>query len=235
LICNLAAALLFQADVGVIDLFRGTGPVARTVVVILLLASLWSWGIIFSKALLLRKVERESEVFWKIFRKGQNLSEISTASETLHFTPLGPVFSAGAEVIHPSSRKLQGVVAVAAPATVATVQRTIQRAASAQLTNLENRLTFLATTASAAPFVGLLGTVWGVLTAFTGLANTDTASLRAVAPGIAEALITTALGLFAAIPALIAYNHFVYKIRNIGGQLDDLQVEMLAIAERDSL
>jgi biopolymer transport protein TolQ len=234
--CILPAALLLQVDVGVVDLFRGTGPVARTVIVVLLLASLWCWGIIFSKALLLRKIAKESTVFWKIFRKAQNLSEIATASETLHFTPLVPVFSAGAEAMKATSRRGQGSVAVAtAPATIAAVQRTVQRAASAQLTHLERRLTFLATTASAAPFVGLLGTVWGVLTAFTGLANTDTASLRAVAPGIAEALITTALGLFAAIPALVGYNHLVYKIRNVGGEMDDLQVEMLAIAERDGL
>ena len=232
MICNLAAALLLQADVGVIDLFRGTGAVARTVLVILLLSSLWSWGVIFSKALLLRKVHTESEAFWNIFRKAQNLSEVATACEMLHFTPLVPVFNAGAELIHPAARKM----APAAPmATIAGVQRTIQRASSAQLTKLESRLTFLATTASAAPFVGLLGTVWGVLTAFTGLANTDTASLRAVAPGIAEALMTTAFGLFAAIPALVAYNHFIYRIRNVGGQLDDLQVEMLAIAEKDGL
>jgi biopolymer transport protein TolQ len=122
-----------------------------------------------------------------------------------------------------------------AATTVSTLQRTLQRAASAQLTLMESRLTFLATTASVTPFVGLFGTVWGVLTSFTGLANSDTASLRAVAPGIAEALIATAFGLFAAIPALVAYNHFVHQIRNLGGQLDDLQVEMLAIGERNGL
>ena len=103
------------------------------------------------------------------------------------------------------------------------------------MTRLENRMTFLATTASVAPFVGLFGTVWGVMTSFAGLANANVATLRAVAPGIADALIATAFGLFAAIPAVIAYNQFVYKIRNIGGQLDDLQVEMLAAIERDGI
>jgi biopolymer transport protein TolQ len=111
----------------------------------------------------------------------------------------------------------------------------MQRAAAAQLTLLESRLTFLATTASVAPFIGLFGTVWGVLTSFSGLANSNVATLRAVAPGIADALITTAIGLFTAIPAVIAYNHFVYQIRNLGGQLDDVQVEMLAIAEAKGL
>ena len=94
-------------------------------------------------------------------------------------------------------------------------------------------MTFLATTASVSPFVGLFGTVWGVMTSFAGLASANVATLRAVAPGIADALVATAFGLFAAIPAVIAYNQFVYQIRNIGGQLDDLQVELLAIAERN--
>ena len=92
-------------------------------------------------------------------------------------------------------------------------------------------MTFLATTASVAPFIGLFGTVWGVMTSFAGLANANTATLRAVAPGIADALIATAFGLFAAIPAVIAYNNFVYRMRNLAGQLDDLQNEIIGIAE----
>jgi biopolymer transport protein TolQ len=92
-------------------------------------------------------------------------------------------------------------------------------------------MNFLATTASVAPFIGLFGTVWGVMTSFAGLANANTASIRAVAPGIADALVATAFGLFAAIPAVIAYNHFVYQIRNLAGQLDDLQIEILAAVE----
>ena len=111
------------------------------------------------------------------------------------------------------------------------LERVMQRTATSQLTSLESRLTFLATTASAAPFVGLFGTVVGVLTAFLDLSNAESASLKAVGPGIADALLATALGLFAAIPAVVAYNQFVYRLRNIGGQLDDLQAEMLNIAE----
>src|SRR5262249_33496505 len=111
------------------------------------------------------------------------------------------------------------------------VQRMVQHAAAMQLTRLEKRMNFLATTASVAPFIGLFGTVWGVMTSFAGLANASTATLRAVAPGIADALIPTPFGLFAAIPSVIAYNHFVYKIRNLGGQLDELQTELLAAIE----
>ena len=204
-------------ELNLIEVLRQTTPVTRFVLAVLLIFSIWSWAIILSKALVLRKIRRESETFWKIFRRGKTLSEISTALEALRFTPLVPVFNAAAEK--------------SGTASAGALQRAVQRAAAAQLTRLEKRMNFLATTASVAPFIGLFGTVWGVMTSFAGLANANTATLRAVAPGIADALIATAFGLFAAIPAVIAYNHFVYQIRNIGGQMDDLQTEILAAVE----
>ena len=227
-------------ELNLLEVLRQTTTVTRFVLAVLMIFSVWSWGIIFSKSLLLRKIRKESETFWKIFRRGQSLSEIRTACETLRFTPLAPVFAAGADLLAPTSGKQlqsQGSLALMASTgvTVATVQRTVQRAAAAQLTRLERRMTFLATTASVAPFIGLFGTVWGVMTSFAGLANANSATLRAVAPGIADALIATAFGLFAAIPAVIAYNQFVYQVRNLGGQLDDLQNEIIATAERQGL
>jgi len=203
--------------INLIEVLEQTTPVTRFVLALLLIVSVWSWGIILSKTLLLRKINRESETFWKIFRRGKSLSEISTALETLRFTPLVPVFNAAAEKSGTASARV--------------LQRVVQRAAASQLTLLEKRMNFLATTASVAPFIGLFGTVWGVMTSFAGLGNANTATLRAVAPGIADALIATAFGLFAAIPAVISYNHFVYQIRNLGGQLDDLQNEILATVE----
>jgi|SRR6185369_8104537 len=231
--------MFIQADINVITIFQNMSPVAKAVVGVLAVFSVGSWGIILSKYLLLRKVGRESERFWKIFNKGQSLSEISTACETLQFTPLVPVFNAGAELLQSRSavasvsERARGaaVATVKAAPSISRLQREMQRAASAQLTAIESRLTFLATTASVTPFIGLFGTVWGVLVSFNGLATATTATLRAVAPGIADALVTTAFGLLAAIPAVIFYNQFVYRIRNIGGQLDDLQAEMLGIAE----
>ncbi len=223
-------------EINLLEVLRNTDIVTRLVLGVLLVFSIWSWGIILSKTLLLKKIRKESETFWKIFRKGQSFSEISTACEALRFTPLVPVFNSGADLLQPRAARLQSQGSLALKSTttasIAALQRVLQRAASAQLTRIESRMTFLATTASVAPFVGLLGTVVGVMTAFSSLANASSATLRAVAPGIANALIATAFGLFAAIPAVIAYNQFVYHIRNIGGQLDDLQVEMLGIAER---
>jgi biopolymer transport protein TolQ len=210
-----------------------TGPLARGILVILLLFSIGSWGVILSKTLLFKKIRRESEAFWRIFRKAHSLSEVSTACETLRFTPLVPVFDAGYSLVVPGSmRKSDRAALTKAPSPMA-VERALHRAAAAQLTTLESRMTFLATTASATPFIGLLGTVIGVIGSFVGLANSDVATLRAVAPGIAEALIATAFGLFAAIPAVVFYNHFVAQIRRMGGQLDDLQAELLAVSEND--
>jgi len=203
-------------ELNLIEVLRQTTPVTRAVLAVLLIFSIWSWGIILSKTLLLRRIRRESETFWKMYRRGKSLSEISTALESLRFTPLVPVFNAAVDRGAASARA---------------VQRMVQHAAAMQLTRLEKRMNFLATTASVAPFIGLFGTVWGVMTSFAGLANASTATLRAVAPGIADALIATAFGLFAAIPAVIAYNHFVYQIRNLGGQLDELQTELLAAIE----
>ena len=204
-------------DINIVEVIRQTSAVTRFVLVILLIFSVWSWAIILSKTLLLRKIRQESDTFWKIFRCVKSLSEISTALETLRFTALVPVFNTAAEK---SRRASAGVL-----------QRSVQRAAASELTRMERHLNFLATTASVAPFIGLFGTVWGVMTSFAGLANASTASLRAVAPGIADALVATAFGLFAAIPAVIAYNHFVYQIRNLGGQLDELQLEILSTVE----
>jgi biopolymer transport protein TolQ len=212
--------MLIQSEFGLLSMLRDTGTISRVVLLILLVFSVWSWGIILSKALLFRKVRAESDTFWRIFKKGQNLSEIGTACEVLRFTPLVPVFNSGAPLIAKKSPNTNAL------------QRAMQRSSSAQLSVLEHRLTFLATTASAAPFVGLFGTVVGILLAFWNMAQAEgTATMKTVGTPIAEALFATAFGLAAAIPAVIAYNSFVYRLRNIGGELDDLQSEMLGIAE----
>src|SRR5215510_1300784 len=211
--------MLIQSQIGLVSMLQNTGPVSKVVLSILLILSVWSWGVILGKALLFRKVRSETDTFWRIFRRGKSLTEIGTACEAMQFTPLVAVFNSGAPY---ASKKSSNTNAL---------QRVMQRSATAQLTRLERRLTFLATTASAAPFVGLLGTVVAILTSFLHLSVAESASLKAVGPDIAEALLATAFGLFAAIPAVIAYNQFVYRLRNIGGQLDELQVEMMNVAE----
>jgi biopolymer transport protein TolQ len=214
-------------------LLENTGTVARVVLVLLALFSLWSWGIIISKVYVLTKVSWQSKKFWQIFGSGKSLPEIAAASQRLRLTPLVKVLNAGVSVLYPHSAVAseQGGLPGGRATSLAVLDRSMQRTATSQLTVLERRLTFLATTAAVAPFVGLFGTVWGVMTAFIGLASAENATIQAVAPGIAEALIATAFGLFAAIPAVIAYNQFLHRIRNVAGEMDELQADILVIAE----
>ena len=214
--------MLIQSDIGLVSMLQNTGTISR----IVLVCSAGSVGLVLGRHP--RKSPSSSgrfvarvDTFWRIFRKAKNLSEIGTACETLRFTPLVAVFNSGAPYAAKKSSNTNAL------------QRVMQRAATAQLSRLESRLTFLATTASAAPFIGLVRYRRWRLDVVPDLSNAESASLKAVGPGIAEALLATAFGLFAAIPAVVAYNQFVYRLRNIGGQLDDLQVEMLNIAEDD--
>lgn len=222
-----------QAETNLMTLLENTGTVARVVLLLLTLFSLWSWGIIISKIYVLTKVSWQSKRFWKIFGSGKSLPEISAGCQKLRLTPLVKVLDAGVSVLYPHGAVTPdpGGVPLARTTSLSVLDRSMQRTATRQITVLERRLTFLATTAAVAPFVGLFGTVWGVMTAFIGLASAETATIQAVAPGIAEALVATAFGLFAAVPAVIAYNQFLYRIRNIAGELDELQADILVIAE----
>lgn len=227
-----SAVWILQGGADILALLRETGPISQIVLLILLMFSISSWAVILSKTLLFQKIRGESDTFWQIFEKARSLSEIHGAGETLRFTPLVPVFEAGYEMMEPGAGGEAETVQTRV-ATVTMVERVLHRAAAAQLTALESRMTLLATTAAVTPFIGLFGTVWGVIGAFVGLANDNVSTLTAVAPGIAEALIATAGGLFDAIPAVVAYNLFVVKIRRQGEQMDDLQAELLAIAEKN--
>src|SRR2546425_9193445 len=140
-----------QTDIDLVSLLQDTSPVAKAVLAILQIFSVWSWGIILSKVLLLRKVRRESEIFWKIFRKGQNLSEISTACETLRFTPLVAVLNSGAEILQPRAPRGGGGMAVKTAVSVRTPQRVMQRTAAPELTGNETRRARSATTGSLSP------------------------------------------------------------------------------------
>lgn len=215
-----AAALFLQAGADLIGLLSEIGPLAALVLVILLLMSIASWGVILSKWLLFRKVRRETETFWRMYKKAKGLSEVAAASESLRFTPLVDLLDIGTEMLENRVPP-------------ATLERSVSRAAVGRLSELEHRMTFLATTASVAPFIGLFGTVMGVIGSFVGLSTAEAgaSTLASVGGGIAEALIATGVGLFAAIPSLVAYNYFVGELKYVGAQMDDLMAEFLAIAE----
>src|ERR1700756_2158672 len=184
----------------VLDLVGETGPVAKVVLLLLLLFSVISWAIILSKWSLLRRARVQSGRFVRAFRKSQRLQDIAAVADQFRPSPLVGVFENGFEEF-----KRQGGRNPLA------VQRAMQIANSEGLTRFERNVPWLAITGAVTPFVGLFGTVWGIIDAFHGLGTAGAATLRAVAPGISEALITTAAGLFTAIPAVIAYNQYMQQ------------------------
>jgi len=208
----------------IVNLVEETGPVAKAVLLILLVFSVFSWTIIVSKWGLFRRARTQSARFIRAFRKTTRLNEIAAVADQFRPSPLIAVFEGAVDEIKKSG---------GAPK-LANIQRATQIAASEELTRLESRLPWLATTGAITPFIGLFGTVWGIIDAFHGLGTAGAATLRAVAPGISEALITTAAGLFAAIPAVIAYNIFAAQIRQFGSRMDDFSLELLNAIERNS-
>jgi len=224
---------------GVLDLVRGSGLVVQSVLYLLVLFSVLSWGIIAHKYRQIRRAKRESDKFIEVFWERRNLSSIHDASRELRVSPVAQVFRAGYEELVRVSRTKKesptGEGLTTELGGVDNVSRAMKRATSVEITQLEKYLTFLATTASAAPFIGLFGTVWGIMNAFMGLSVTHSSSIQAVAPGIAEALIATAVGLAAAIPALMAYNYFVQQIKVLAVEMDNFSHEFLNIAERHFL
>jgi biopolymer transport protein TolQ len=224
---------------GILDLVRGSGLVVQSVLYLLILFSVVSWGIIFYKYRQVRRAKKESEKFIDIFWDRRNLSAIHDAGRDLKASPVAQVFRAGYEELVRVSRSKKEASSGEGFTTELggfdNVARAMKRATSVEITKLERSLTFLATTASTAPFIGLFGTVWGIMNAFRGLSVTHSSSIQAVAPGIAEALIATAVGLAAAIPALMAYNHFAQHIKVLAVEMDNFSHEFLNIAERHFL
>jgi biopolymer transport protein TolQ len=205
----------------VLDLVGQTGLVAKAVLLLLLMFSLLSWAIILSKWSLLRRARVQSGRFVRAFRKAQRLQDVAAVADQFRPSPLVGVFENGFEEF-----KRQGGRNPQA------VQRAMQIANSEGLTRFERNVPWLAITGAVTPFIGLFGTVWGIIDAFHGLGTAGAATLRAVAPGISEALITTAAGLAAAIPAVIAYNLIGSSIREFAARGDDFSLEMLNAIER---
>jgi biopolymer transport protein TolQ len=225
---------------GVVELLLGTGPVVQAVLWLLVAFSVGSWGIILYKFMQISRARRQSERFIAIFWESKNLAAIHTASVGLQHSPVAQVFRAGyQELLQLTRAKRQAVGAETGFSTdlggVENVTRAMKRQANIELTKLEGGITFLATTGSTCPFIGLFGTVWGIMTAFLGLSAAHTSNIQAVAPGIAEALITTAVGLVAAIPAQMFYNFLTTRVRVLATDMDNFISEFLNIAERHFL
>ena len=225
---------------GVADLLLGTGPVVQVVLWTLVLFSVVSWGIIIYKLNQISHARRESERFISLFWESKNLAAIHSGSVGLTHSPVAQVFRAGyQELLQLTRAKRQAVGAESGFSTdlggVENVTRAMRRQANVEITKLEKGITFLATTGSTSPFIGLFGTVWGIMTAFIGLSAAHSSNIQAVAPGIAEALITTAIGLVAAIPAQMLYNYFIARVRELAIEMENFTSEFLNIAERHFL
>ena len=212
-----------------LEMLHNSGPVALAVLVLLTFASVFSWAIIFAKWSSFRRAQTQSQRFVRAFRKSQRLSEIATVAEQFKPSPLVIVFT---EINEEYQRQTGGR---GLPRNPVALERAAQTASSEALTRMESRLTWLATIAAIAPFVGLFGTVMGIIDAFHGLGTQGAATLRAVAPGISEALITTAAGLVVAIPAVIGYNQFTARLREFGSRMDDFARELLSAIENAAM
>jgi len=215
---SLAYATFFHKDV-----------VVKLVLLILVFFSVFSWAIIFFKRKTIKSASAQSKKFIKIFRRSNDLSEVSKASKIYKLSPLASLFQAGYKELAYLSKASKGNLTADG---LESINRAMAKTSNQEIAKLENMMSFLATTGSVTPFIGLFGTVWGIMDAFLNIEVQRSASLVTVAPGIAEALIATALGLFAAIPAVIAYNYYLNRIKGIITEIEDFSLEFLGIAER---
>ena len=225
----------------ILDLLANTSYVSRVVLLILALFSVASWAVILYKLWTFKRAERQTAQFVDVFRRSSKFSEVQSVCGSLVASPLVGLFQSGyaeltaqlrghapADAVNP-----QGAAGRPTLKSLTAVDRSLLRASVVEVNKLERRLPLLATTASVAPFIGLFGTVWGIMTAFLSIGQTGSTSLGVVGTPIAEALIATAFGLAAAIPALVAYNHLSNRVRLFASEMDDFSMEFLNIAERN--
>jgi biopolymer transport protein TolQ len=231
----------------IVTLLADATPLAKAVLLILLLFSAVSWAIILYKIWIYRRAERQTATFLNVFRKSSKFSEVQAVCPTLQASPLVGIFQSGyaelnaqlrtekpdSEATRLGAGRPTAVVGRPTLKSLDAVDRALLRATTVELTRLEHRVPFLATTASITPFIGLFGTVWGIMMSFQAIGISGSTSLQSVGPGIADALVATAAGLFAAIPAVYFYNHFTNRVKHFAAEMDDFSLEFLNISERN--
>lgn len=215
---------------GLLEMVLNAGPVVKLVLLALLAFSIISWAIIIYKAFLLRKAEKESSAFYDIFWDKRKFQEINVASHAFKHTPLSRIFSSVySELLNISRSDLTKVK----KEDIVRLQRLLKKVALEETSRLEYGVPFLATAGNTAPFIGLFGTVWGIMDSFRSIGAKGAANLAVVAPGISEALIATAMGLLVAIPAVVAYNHFLAKISRVTSQMESFSSDLINIIEKE--
>ncbi len=236
------------SEVEVINTMIQAGPVVRSVMIVLIFFSIVSWGIIFYKFIVIASAKRQSRMFLDTFWTNPKLATLYEKARKYKKSPIAQVFRAGYQEFNrlligarAGKTKLHaaGNPIVKDAGNISTellgaesIERVLRRSIMEEVTRLESYLTFLATTGSTSPFIGLFGTVWGIMNAFRGIGAKSSASIGVVASGISEALIATAFGLFAAIPAVVAYNYYLSKIKVLTTEMDNFSFEFLNIVER---
>jgi biopolymer transport protein TolQ len=216
---------------GILDLILNAGPIGKTVLIILLGFSIVSWALIVEKWWQFRRVKEQTLAFLKTYREGRRAATL-IAMKRFRDSPLANLYGAACQEVYGPEGVLDDPDEGPVPERLEAAHRALRRAAAHEVSRLERYLPFLATTASATPFIGLFGTVWGVMTAFHGIGQQGSASLAVVAPGISEALIATAFGLGAAIPAVIAYNYFVNRVKHWATEMEGFTLDLLNLFSR---
>jgi biopolymer transport protein TolQ len=219
-------AALFLLQTNILDLVSHGTPLQYGVLGVLLIFSVYSWTVIFSKLSSFGSARKSDQRFLRAFRKATGLEAVMMASEQFRPSPMVAIFDHGYEEV---SRQVKSRGSIG---NREAISRSLQLGVNEQLARLEQNLNWLATTASVCPFIGLLGTVVGIIRSFQNLGTAGSTSLMSVGPGIADALIATAVGLFAAIPAAIFYNHFGHVLKVMGSSMDDFSLEFLNLIER---
>jgi len=224
---------------GIVETFLQAGAMAKFVLAVLLVFSLGSWAVILAKWLQLRRAEAHTGRFLDTFHRSKRFSEVSAVTSKVHASPMVGIFQTGYAEIDAQIKTAEAAGGGSGGAgayklrSVPALERSLQRAIHTELAELGRWTSFLATTAAATPFIGLFGTVWGIMVAFRDIGLTGSTSITVVAPGIAEALVNTAAGLGAAIPALVAYNYYAARTRRMRVRMEDFALELLNLSERN--
>ncbi len=249
------AALLLQAQGGVpsdtsttniLNRIAQATLLSKTVLLLLVLLSVWSWGVFLFKWWTFRRAARQTAQFLDVFRRSNKFSEVQAVCRSLSDSPLVGLFQSGYAELTAQLRQSAPPETTNGPApnprpaagrptlkSLSSIDRALLRASAVEVNKLEHHISFLATTASMAPFVGLFGTVWGIMGSFENIGQMGSTNLGVVAPGIAEALVATAAGLAAAIPAVVFYNYLSRRVKLFASEMDDFSMEFLNIAERN--
>lgn len=206
--------------------------VVQLILFVLLFFSVFSWTIILFKRRTFKAAAAQNKKFVEIFKKSRSLTEVNEAARSYPGSPAAALFSAGYKEMAYLAKQQKAAPEANGGSRLENLSRALMKASNAEVARLEKMMGFLATTGSVSPFIGLFGTVWGIMDTFMSIGVTGSTSLVSVAPGIAEALIATAVGLFAAIPAVIAYNTFLHKLKDQITDMEDFSLELASIAER---